>query len=148
MRSVNGLERMQALAIRPGERKEAKMQEGFLYAMSAFWLVVGTCAILYTEQTRDAYRRLISEPGRRAAGAAALIFGLLLVASGGASHYPWFIRLLGMAAVIKGGVVLANPGRFWNRVSRWCTEDLSDQAYRFSGIVNVILGTAVMSWIA
>lgn len=119
----------------------------FLYAMSIFWVAVGCCAILYTEQTRDAYRSILSDPGRRIVGVLALVLGLLLAASGGASVHPWIVRLLGLAAVAKGGMILANPGRFWDRVSRWCIEEFSDQGYRFSGIINVILGTAVMSWI-
>ena len=118
-----------------------------LYAMSGFWIVVGCCAILYTEKTRQVYRGISQEPGRKIVAVLAFLIGLLLVGSGSASHYPWFIRLLGMIAVTKGGLVFVNPGKFWDRISAWCVNDLSDQAYRFSGIVNVILGTAVMSWV-
>ena len=118
-----------------------------LYGMGGFWVALGCCAILYTAETRRVYGRTAKMPERKAMAVLVFILGLLLVWAGSASHYPWFVRLLGMIAMVKGGAIFANPGRFWDRMSAWCVEELSDQVYRFSGIVNLILGTAVMSWV-
>ncbi|MBI9086331.1 MAG: hypothetical protein JEZ11_22210 [Desulfobacterales bacterium] len=118
-----------------------------LYGMSGFWIVLGCCAILYTTETRSVYRHIAQTPGRKIMAVLVFVLGLLLVWAGSASHYPWFIRLLGLMAIAKGGVIFVNPGQFWDRISTWCIEELSDQAYRFSGIVNLVLGTAVLSWV-
>jgi uncharacterized protein YjeT (DUF2065 family) len=76
-----------------------------------------------------------------------LVTGLLMVFSATASHYPWFIRLVGLLAVVKGVFIILNPNGMVENINQWYINTASDQTYRLSGIIYIILGTAVFSWI-
>jgi uncharacterized protein YjeT (DUF2065 family) len=51
-------------------------------------------------------------------------------------------------AVIKGGIIFFNPKNLYDEMMNWYLNSLSDQTYRFFGIVMIIIGTAVLSWIS
>ncbi len=118
----------------------------FLYLISAIWIAFGSCAILYTTETRDAARKLL-QTSPKFLCAIPIIGGVLLILSATASIHPWIIRLLGVLALIKGGFIFVNPDNLFGKFTAWYLEEMSDQSHRFTGILTVILGTAVMSWI-
>jgi uncharacterized protein YjeT (DUF2065 family) len=58
-----------------------------------------------------------------------------------------FIRLLGLIGVAKAGFIFANPQGLYEQVNNWLLNSASDQTFRLFGIISLILGTAIMSWI-
>jgi uncharacterized protein YjeT (DUF2065 family) len=74
--------------------------------------------------------------------------GVLLFISASWSLHSWFLRMLGIIAVIKGGIIFFNPKNLYDEMMKWYLNTLSDQTYRFFGIVLIIIGTAVLSWIS
>lgn len=99
----------------------------FLYAISFLWIALGSCFVLYTTEGRKVIRSMLRGIDRR--------------------FLSWFIRLLGVIAVAKGGFIFANPKGFYDQITNWYLDTASDQTFRFFGIVSLILGTAVLSWI-
>ena len=63
------------------------------------------------------------------------------------SLHPWLVRMLGLLGLIKGVLVIANPMALYDKSVKWYLESVSDQGYRLTGIILIILGTAVLSWI-
>ena len=118
-----------------------------LYTISILWVVFGACAVLYTAEIRNTVRNLFKSFNLKILAGIPLVAGLLLVFSATASHYPWFIRLVGLLAVAKGVFVILNPNGMVEKINQWYVNTASDQTYRLSGIVYIILGTAVFSWI-
>jgi uncharacterized protein YjeT (DUF2065 family) len=49
--------------------------------------------------------------------------------------------------VIKGVAFFIIPKDSYEKLMDWYLNSLSDQSYRLSGILGIILGTAVLSWI-
>jgi len=119
----------------------------FLYAMSLLFIAVGCCTILYTNETRNFLKRLFSQLDRKLLSVFEAILGILLLVSATASHHSWFIRLIGLLAVIEGGVILLIPKNLYDELINWYVNSLSDQTYRLFGILSLILGTAMLSWI-
>ena len=119
----------------------------FLYLLSAAWISIGSCAILYTAETRNTFKALLSNTNRKALSAFPFVAGILLIISASASIYPWLIRLFGLIGLIKGGFVFVNPNGMYDKIVQWYLESVSEQGYRLFGIITVILGTAVLSWI-
>ena len=118
-----------------------------LYALSLIWIAAGSCAILYTPETRNFSKSVVFKNDPKILGALAAVGGVLLIVAASASSQPWFIRLLGLLALAKGALFILNPGDLWRKTSHWVIETLSDQAFRLVGIMSVILGTVMMSWI-
>ena len=118
-----------------------------LYIISILWIVFGSCAILYTTSTRRAFKGVVEGFDLKIIAVLPALTGLLLLVAGSASHYPWFVRLIGLLAIIKGIVIALNPNKMVTAANGWFVRDATDQSYRFIGILFVIIGTALLSWI-
>ena len=119
----------------------------FLYAFSSLCIAVGCFTILYTNETRNFLKRLFSQIDRKFLSVFEAIMGILLLVSATSSHHPWFIRLIGLSAVIEGVVIFLIPKNLYDELINWYVNSLSDQTYRLFGALSLILGTAMLSWI-
>jgi hypothetical protein len=120
----------------------------FLYLISIAWISTGSCAILYTSKTRDTLKRSLSALNRKVLSILPLAFGILMILAASNSMHPWLIRILGVLGLIKGVIAIANPMALYEKSVQWYLESVSDQGYQFTGIITIILGTAILSWIA
>jgi hypothetical protein len=118
-----------------------------LYFISVVWIATGACAILYTSETRNTLKKLLSSVNRIALSTLPVVFGVLMIVSASASMHPWLIRFLGILGMAKGVFIFMNPGGRYEKTLQWYLESVLDQGYRLMGIITVILGTAVLSWI-
>lgn len=119
----------------------------FLYAISFLCIAIGCCTILYTDETRNFLKRLFVQIDRKFLSVFEAIMGILLLVSATASHHPWFIRLIGLSAVIEGVVIFLIPKNMYDELINWYVNSLSDQTYRFFGALSLIIGTAMLSWV-
>jgi uncharacterized protein YjeT (DUF2065 family) len=120
----------------------------FLYAISFLWITAGAWFIIYTTESRNLMKRLFDKTDRKILSVFPAIIGILLFISASWSLHSWFLRLLGIMAVIKGAFIFFNPKNLYDEIMNWYLNSLSDQTYRFFGIVMIIIGTAVLSWIS
>jgi uncharacterized protein YjeT (DUF2065 family) len=119
----------------------------FLYAISFLWIMAGSWSIIYTTESRNVMKLLFNKINRKVLSFFPAIIGILLLISASWSLHSWFIRILGIMAVIKGGFVFFNPKNLYDKMTDWYLNSLSDQTYRFWGIISIIIGTAILSWI-
>ena len=119
----------------------------FLYAISLIWITFGACAVLYTSQTRNLAKTMVTEVDLKILAVAPAVAGVLFLWAASASRNAWFIRLIGFTAVIKGVFILASPKDLYDKFIDRYLESLTDQVLRLYGIIALILGTAVLSWI-
>jgi uncharacterized protein YjeT (DUF2065 family) len=120
----------------------------FLYAISFLWITAGSLSIIYTTESRNVMKRLFEKTDRKILSVFPAIVGILLFISASWSIHSWFLRMLGIMAVIKGAIIFINPKNLYDEMMNWYLNSLSDQTYRFFGIVMIIIGTAVLSWIS
>ena len=118
-----------------------------LYAVSLIWITFGACAILYTSETRNLAKSMVKGVDRRILSVVPVVAGLLLLLAASLSRNSWVIRFVGILGVIKGVFIFVNPDNLYSKLCDWCLESLSDQVLRLYGILALILGTAVLSWI-
>ena len=121
--------------------------KGFLYVASFFCIAMGCCTILYTDETRRFVKSIFNEIDRKFISAFELIIGILLLISATASRQAWFIRLIGLMAIIEGGVIFIIPKNLYDELMDWYLNSASDQKYRLFGILSLVFGTAILSWI-
>jgi uncharacterized protein YjeT (DUF2065 family) len=119
----------------------------FLYAISFLWITAGSLSIIYTTESRNVMKRLFEKTDRKILSVFPAIIGVLLFISASWSLHSWFLRILGIMAVIKGVIIFINPKNLYDEMMNWYVNSLSDQTYRFLGIILIIIGTAVLSWI-
>ena len=119
----------------------------FLYAFSLFGISVGCCSILYTDETRKFVRSIFNNIDQKILLVIPFIFGILFILSASATRMPCLIRAIGLLAVIEGEVFLLIPKDLYDKFKDWYINSLSDQIYRLSGILDIIIWIAILSWI-
>ncbi len=119
----------------------------FLYTISVFYIVSGVCFILYTSQSREYTSILVKKVDRRILSVLVIIIGLLLIASSFYDRFMWVIVVIGILALIKGTFILLSPVSLYNKMLDWYLNKTTDQTYRFFGIIMLIIGTAIFSWV-
>ena len=118
----------------------------FLYLISLLWITAGVCYILYTEKTRTQIVKFMGA-NEMGLGGVTVLIGLLLFFAAGASENRWLIRILGLLVIGKGAVIFLNPAGLRDKMFGWYLNHTSEQTDRLYGIIMVVLGTALLSWI-
>jgi len=75
------------------------------------------------------------------------VAGALLLLSASVCRYPWVIRFVGLMSLVEGVLAFSNPSNLYDRLMDWYLDSISDQTHRLFGIITIIIGTAVLSWI-
>jgi len=119
----------------------------FLYAFSLIWISFGAGIIIYTRESKSMIKSFVTNLDRRFLSVLPTIFGVFLIIAATESRHSWFIRLIGILAVLKGGFIFWNPQNLYNKTVDWYLNSLFDQTFRFFGIIILILGTVILSWI-
>jgi len=119
----------------------------FLYTISLICIGFGCCIILYTRETRNFVKSLFNNVDRKILSVFEAIMGILLLFTATASRHSWFIRIIGLLAIIEAGVIFLIPKNRYDELIDWYLNSASDKIYRLFGILSIILGTAVLSWI-
>lgn len=118
-----------------------------LFGLSLFWITAGSWVILYTNQSRDGFKAMVDRLGRIPLGAGVAVLGVLVILAARGSYNAGFIVFLGLLALVKGALIVWNPRGLYEKTVQWGLAAASDQSYRLAGIVMLVLGTALLSWI-
>ena len=103
--------------------------------------------ILYTSETNNFIKRMIKEIDLRILSIFPFVAGILFLLSASVCSYPWVIRFIGLMSLVEGVLAFTNPNNLYGRILDWYLDSLSDQTHRLFGIISIIFGTAVLSWI-
>lgn len=72
--------------------------------------------------------------------------GILLILAARVSGAFWFVLILGLLAIGKGVYFLLGPRGQVKALFDWWFTSAQDTTYRFWGIIMVLLGMALLSW--
>ena len=109
---------------------------------------MGTFLVLYTEATQEVLKKLFFTDHFRWVAALPLIFGILLVV-GAFFHKEmfWLIFVLGVLGILEGLFLIIGPSGQIKELIDWWFHKASDRTIRLSGLISVILGTAILSYL-
>ena len=117
-----------------------------VYLLGFVWIAAGAFAILYTEDYKAYFKGLLTRLAPKRLAIIPAVIGLLLLLAASSTGHSWFIGVIGTLGIIKGALIYFNPGGLFETSKNWLNT-LSDQGYRLVGIISLVLGTVVISWI-
>ncbi|MGA1874019.1 MAG: hypothetical protein ACMUIA_00255 [bacterium] len=118
-----------------------------LYLISLLWIALGVTQVLYAEKFQNIFKQLIAEHNPKLSGIPPLLIGALLAISAFWSNGKWFIFSLGLLALLKGTLLLLLPAQKTQVFLKWWFYKASVQLVRLWGLILVILGISIISWI-
>lgn len=117
-----------------------------VYLLGFLWVAAGAAAILWTLDYKAYLKGVLEKMDRRILALIPAVFGLLLLFAASSTTHGWFIGLIGVLGMAKGVLIYFNPVGLFEAGRDWLN-GLSDQGYRLMGIIALVLGTVVISWI-
>jgi len=125
-----------------------------LYTISFIWIILGAIQILYTEKSNAVLRKLMAERNPKVLAVVPSLIGILICVAS-LSHYSkegvykplWFVFALGLLACIKGILFFLLPAKSTKKFLQWWFNKASDRFIRLWGIILVVLGITVITWI-
>lgn len=119
----------------------------FLYIMIIWFIVAGVTFILYPDWLKRLFQQIPAGFHFRWFSPLPLIIGLFFILSRDRTQHPWFFLTLGILALGKGIYLLLAPNRHIHSMVNWWTHEVQNITYRFWGIVILIMGITLFSWV-
>jgi len=119
----------------------------FLYVVSILFVVLGAVLVLYTDWIRKSMKSGLGKKNTRLLGLIPLVFGILMVISAAWSEVFWLILIIGVIILAGGAYLLFGSKEKLDTAITWWLGKASDRSYRFWGLILIILGIALLSWI-
>ncbi|MFB0506484.1 MAG: hypothetical protein ACETWT_07110 [Thermodesulfobacteriota bacterium] len=119
----------------------------FLYGIAFFWIAAGTLFILYTGESRRFLRSSMAKVNPKFLAFIPMVVGILLILAARVSGAFWLILILGLLAIGKGAYFLLGPRGQIEALFDWWFKSAQDRTYRFGGILILLLGMILLSWI-
>ncbi|MDO9528401.1 MAG: hypothetical protein Q7J27_04485 [Syntrophales bacterium] len=119
-----------------------------LGVIAVLWIVEATFLIIYTEGTRKFLKKVVLKMNMKIMAVLALIFGLIFIV--GAFYFKemfWLVFILGMIAIIKGVYLFVAPPNQVKALLEWWFHKASGETIRAMGLIAIILGTAILSYL-
>ncbi len=118
-----------------------------LYTIGFLWIIWGVIQVLYTENSQKVLRLILKKGNPKILAILPLLFGVLLIITSFWSKAKIFIFILGILGCLKGVLFLLLPTKHTERFLNWWISKTSDQFLRFCGLLLVIIGMSIISWI-
>jgi hypothetical protein len=75
------------------------------------------------------------------------VYALLFLISASATAHPWVFRVIGLLAAAEAVVAFINPQNIYSQMLDWYFGNVSVRVNRLFGIIGIIFGTVILTWI-
>ena len=118
-----------------------------VYFLGFGYIIISSILILYTRDTVDVFKKIVKSYPLKYLSVFPAIFGVLFLMAAPATAYPWLFIVFALIAFIEAALAIADPKQLYSRFLDWYFEKVSDQTQRLFGIIGIIFGTAILTWI-
>ena len=118
-----------------------------VYLLGFGHIAICSCLILYTRGSVAALKGWFRTYPLRYLSTIPAVFGFLFLVSASSTTHPWIFRIIALLAFCEAAVAFANPKKICSRMVDWYVGNVSDQTNRLFGIIGIIFGTVILTWI-
>ena len=117
-----------------------------VYILGLIYIATSTCFILYTQESVSFLKAQTDHIPFKYLSIIPAIFGLLFLISASAIVYSWVFRIIGILSVAEAVIIFVDPNKIYTRFLDWYY-GWSDQVQRLWGIIGIVFGTVIMTWV-
>lgn len=118
-----------------------------VYLLGFTYIALCSFLILHTRESIIRFKKVFQSYPTRYLSIIPAVVGLLFLVSASATVYPWVFRIIAVIAFGEALLAIINPNKVYSRMLDWYFEDLSDRTHRLFGIIGLVFGTAILTWI-
>jgi hypothetical protein len=118
-----------------------------VYLLGFGTIAISSFLILYTRETVSTVKGWFQTYPLKYLSALPAVFGVLFLISASATTHPWVFRILALLAFCEAVVAFTNPQKIYSRMLDWYFEKVSGQTNRLFGVIGIIIGTVILTWI-
>ena len=118
-----------------------------IYLLGFGHIALCSILILYTRESVNTIKKLLQTYQLKYLSPIPAVYGLLFLISAASTVYPWVFIVIGMLGLCEALVAFIDPKMFYSRFLDWYFEQTSEQTQRLFGIIGIIVGTAILTWI-
>ena len=118
-----------------------------VYLLGFGHIVLCTFLILYTRESIATLKSMFQNYQLKYLSAIPGVYALLFLISASATTHPWVFRIVGLLAAVEAVVAIINPRAIYSEMLDWYFANVSDQANRLFGIIGIVFGTVILTWI-
>ena len=118
-----------------------------VYLLGFSHIAICTYLILYTKESVSFLKGLFNTYQLKYLSAIPAVYALLFLISASATVHTWVIRIIGLLAAVEAVVAFTNPKKIYSQMLDWYFDNVSEQANRLLGIIGVVFGTVILTWI-
>jgi uncharacterized protein YjeT (DUF2065 family) len=120
--------------------------DSIVFLLGLIYISTSACFILYTRESVHFIKRQTTIFQLKYLAFIPAIFGFLFLISATAIIYPWVFRVIGILSVAEAVIIFSDPKGIYTRFLAWYF-GLSDQVQRLFGIIGIVFGTVIMTWV-
>ena len=118
-----------------------------VYLLGFSHIALCSYLIIYTKESINFIKGLFNAYQLKYLATIPAVYALLFLISASATIHPWVFRILGLLAAFEAVVAFTNPKKIYSQMLDWYFEVVSEQTNRFFGIIGVVFGTVILTWI-
>jgi uncharacterized protein YjeT (DUF2065 family) len=118
-----------------------------VYLLGFGHIAICSYLILYTRETVDAVKGWFHTYQLKYLSTLPVVIGILFLISASANTHPWVFRIIALLAICEGVVAFTDPQKIYSRMLDWYFGNVSDPTNRLFGIIGIIFGTVILTWI-
>jgi len=118
-----------------------------VYLLGFGHIAIGSCLILYTRGTVAILKGWFQNYPLKYLSAIPAVYGFLFLVSALSTTHPWVFRIIALLAFCEAAVAFTDPKKIYSRMVDWYVGNVSDQTNRLFGIIGIIFGTVILTWI-
>ncbi|MBW1781056.1 MAG: hypothetical protein JRL30_09985 [Deltaproteobacteria bacterium] len=122
--------------------------KALLYIIALLWIASGTLVIVFTEKSREVFKKLFLTEKVKYLSILPFVFGVILII--GAFYNRdifWFAFILGLLATSKGLYFYMAPFEQSKALMDWWFFRARPETVRFMGLILFVLGVALFSYL-
>lgn len=118
-----------------------------VYLLGFGHIALCTYLILYTRESLDILKDMFQTFQLKYLSAIPAVYAILFLISASATAHSWVFRIIGLLAAVEAVVAFINPKKIYSQMLDWYFDNISDQANRLFGIIGIIFGIVILTWI-
>jgi uncharacterized protein YjeT (DUF2065 family) len=121
--------------------------KAIVYLLGLWHIALGTYLVLHTKETVNWLNGLFHTYQLKYLSVIPAAIALQFLVAAPATTHSWVFRIFGLLAAVEAAVAFANPKKIYSEMLEWYFTNVSGKTNRLFGMVCIVFGTVILTWI-